>query len=110
MERPDLLRLAVCGALLAACAPVTDRPLFARPPGEPEDEVGVPAEEGGYPSPELMRRLRDGMTRQEVFRILGQPRDATEGDRAFWTYGESGGRQLILTFLKGRLSAYRPSP
>lgn len=103
MARPTLL-LLTCAVFGSACAPLRDDPVFARR-NIPERQLDA-AQPGDYPAEESLRRVRNGMSRTEVYRLLGEPRDRRSGAAVVWFYGQPGGRQLLLTFVEGRLQGF----
>ncbi len=95
--------LLLLGLHLGACAPLEDRPLYSRSRRALTGEVTTGRPSGAFPYPEELKRVRIGMSRREVYLLLGEPMRRLEGPQQVWLYGEPGSRQLILTFVADRL-------
>ena len=96
--------VVVCG--LAGCAPVPDQPIRKRTTTSLGGKTYSDREPGSYPYPEQIRRLKNGMSKRDVYVLLGEPRRREEGRRTVWRYGSPKRRELIVVFLDGRLTGF----
>ena len=92
---------------LTSCVPIDNPPINARHRKTIDGREVNPRKPGAYPEPEQLSRLHDGMSKDQVYHILGEAMAIQElGVITVWKYGEVGARTLSLSFKRQRLYGF----